>query len=61
MLNTKLNNKLKSLKFDNLEYGLNNLMKIVCKVGDGVSGKEARNAAKNTQVDLCLNETKMVQ
>jgi len=53
----QLNTKLESLKFDNVEDGLNNLRKIVFEVAVGVLGKKVRNAAKTISENaLCLIE-----
>ena len=43
--------KRESLKFDNVENGLNKFRKIACEVADDVLRKKVRNAAKNTSED----------
>ena len=43
----QLNNKLESLKFDNVEGGWNNLRKTICEVADGVLEKSTKTATRN--------------
>ena len=53
----KLNTKLESLKFDNVEDERNNFWKMVCEVADGVLRKKVGNRARNISENaLCLTE-----
>ena len=52
-----LNNKVESLKFNNVEDEWNNFRKIICKVADGVLGKKVRSAARDiSEKALCFRE-----
>ena len=51
----RLNTKLESLKFDNVEDGRSNFRKTDCEIADGVLGKKAQNTARNLSKNaLCL-------
>ena len=52
----RLNTKLESLKFDNVEGGWNNFRKTICEVAEGVLGKVKIAAKKISDKVLCLIE-----